>query len=710
MDIISQVWPEWEADEEPIGEGRYATVWRVSRTSTGYVSQAAVKVVEIPREGEVAALISMGMDEESIQSYLAGIARSLMREVAVMDTLKGAPGVVSIDDFELVELGSGRWTLLIRMELLEPLLDFVLRVGAPGPREVARMGADLCRGLAACHAAGVIHRDVKPANVFHSRFGEYKLGDFGVSALLANSAPETMTRIGSPSFVAPEVSRGRYGTAADIYSLGVMLYRMLNGGRPPFVAASGPVSGDDLKSAELSRLQEERPPLPAGENVDQALAAVVRRAVEPDPADRWQSAEALGDALRGWLDGVPADSARDRGIAAAPSWDWRSAYPGDSTVALYPGGDGSLLKISDADTPTERDALSAADPILEDTPCVCDDTLGKTKLVSVEAVQTDCDRSAVCLPNLAPSLESPVYNTTGSSRLFIGGILLCIALLVVSLVALRLPSKLDASSASDSSSAMSVGTDYERQVEPEQKSVRFELSFETGEGTRIESEWVEEGGSVYPPEDPTRDGYEFAGWFEDEAFASPVSFPFVLRKNVVLFAKWEEVSVLDGALDTVYSNEHTYSLYDSSVEWQEAEALCEELGGHLVTITAPLEQDVIEELVSNGSKNSYWIGGYLAEREAWQWVTGESFDFNNWAEGVPDNWILEGLDKHATEEERNDISASENAIVIYRVDNLAAPHFAFEWNDLASNGECSGEPFFGLENIGYICEWDSLVD
>lgn len=326
MDIISQVWPEWVVGE-CIGAGSYGTVWHAVRTVAGYTSHSAIKVIEIPRgDDETLALLSMGMDEKSISSYYEETARSLIREVEVLESLKGTPGIVSIDDYKLAERENGKgWVLLIRMELLESLALRVQREGIPSPQEVAKIGVDLCQGLSFCHALGVIHRDVKPANVFRNRFGKYKLGDFGIAGRLADATRTTMTRVGSPSYMAPEVFSGHYDESVDVYSLGVMLYRWLNGGRPPFVAAEGPVVRSEFDFAERRRLSGERPPLPAGEGVDPELAATVRRAVEPVSANRWPSASAFGETLQKWLTERRGHTERVGGLAELD----------DSTVPVF---------------------------------------------------------------------------------------------------------------------------------------------------------------------------------------------------------------------------------------------------------------------------------------------------------------------------------------------------------------------------------------
>ena len=130
MQRIPQIFPGWQADEL-IGQGAYGKVYKASRTEGGHTSHAAIKIIEIPRdESEVASLRSMGMDALSIRSYFEETAQSVVSEIAVMDSLKGAPNVVAIEDYKLLDRSDGvGWTIFIRMELLEDLASYQERVG-----------------------------------------------------------------------------------------------------------------------------------------------------------------------------------------------------------------------------------------------------------------------------------------------------------------------------------------------------------------------------------------------------------------------------------------------------------------------------------------------------------------------------------------------------------------------------------------------------
>jgi hypothetical protein len=129
--------------------------------------------------------------------------------------------------------------------------------------------------------------------------------------------------------------------------------------------------------------------------------------------------------------------------------------------------------------------------------------------------------------------------------------------------------------------------------------------------------------------------------------------------------------------------------------WRRAKKFCEAMGGHLVTITSSSEQNKIESLIKKGNKNSYWIGGYKNSVGNWKWVTKENFDYTNWDDNQPDN---------------NSASGGEDVLMVYRNENPNATSVLGGWNDLAKDGTCGTEDFFGIENIGFICEWDSFDD
>ncbi len=187
-------------------------------------------------------------------------------------------------------------TLFLVMELVDGLpLDARLEQGPPPLAEALRWAEHIARGLAAAHACGVVHRDVKPANVLlDRRSGLARLADFGIAKRLAADSlgglTATGTGIGTITYVAPEQAEDakRVSPSSDLYSLGATLFHLI-AGRPPFPA------GPEL----LQQLFEDDPPplhrlVPA---CPKDVARLAARLLEKDPDDRPPSAQAVADKL-----------------------------------------------------------------------------------------------------------------------------------------------------------------------------------------------------------------------------------------------------------------------------------------------------------------------------------------------------------------------------------------------------------------------------
>ncbi|MBQ9897834.1 MAG: hypothetical protein IJM44_00075 [Ruminococcus sp.] len=143
----------------------------------------------------------------------------------------------------------------------------------------------------------------------------------------------------------------------------------------------------------------------------------------------------------------------------------------------------------------------------------------------------------------------------------------------------------------------------------------------------------------------------------------------------------------------VYSG-HTYQRFDTGMTWDQAEAYCESLGGHLVTVTSEGEQKFIESMLADEKvKNNYWLGGNLENKQL-SWVTGEEVTYENWNTYQPDNY--------------------DNDDCLCIPANPESAFFKFGWSDINRSGVVKEENpnagFYGPENFGFICEWDEAAE
>lgn len=200
------------------------------------------------------------------------------------------PNVVTVFGAEAHDGRVGIWMELVRGRTLES----ILAEGGPlAAREAAVVGTDLCRALAAVHAQGLVHGDLKTQNALREEGGRILLMDFGASALMPSgpARDEDAVNAGTPYYMAPELFRGSPASArTDVYALGVLLYRLVTGSYP----ITGTTFAEllDRHSAARPRpLRDARPDLPAD------FVAAVEKAIAPDPALRYASAGEMEQAL-----------------------------------------------------------------------------------------------------------------------------------------------------------------------------------------------------------------------------------------------------------------------------------------------------------------------------------------------------------------------------------------------------------------------------
>lgn len=290
------VWPEWKITEK-IGEGSFGKVYKACRSEQGTTFYSAIKVITIPSNpGELSSVRSESPNEQSVKEYFQGLVDECIQEVSTMEYFRGNSHVVSVEDYKVVEyLDDIGWDIYIRMEYLTSFMEYCAG-RALSEDDVIRLGIDLCKALEYCQCQNIIHRDIKPENIFVSRFGEFKLGDFGIARELERTM-SGLSKKGTYSYMAPEMYKGEaYDSRVDIYSLGIVLYKLRNHNRLPFISLEKQlITYRDKENALNKRMAGEKLPRPA--EAGDAFAEVILKACAFDREERYANAEEFREAL-----------------------------------------------------------------------------------------------------------------------------------------------------------------------------------------------------------------------------------------------------------------------------------------------------------------------------------------------------------------------------------------------------------------------------
>lgn len=287
--------PGWKCVRQ-IGAGSFGKVYEIQHTEYGKVYKAALKVVRIPQDpSDLKRAYSEGMDREGATTYFRSFVENLTDEFAIMDEIKGFTNIVSYEDHMVIEHPDEiAWDILIRMELLTSLPDYCT-THTMSEKQVIQLGMDICNALEICEEKKIIHRDIKPDNIFVNDRGDFKLGDFGIARTVEKTM-SGMSKKGTYDYMAPEVYLCRpYGQTVDLYSLGTMLYRFLNKNRLPFLPF-GNLRPDDRTNALEQRMSGAMPQPPV--NGSEQLKAVVMKSIAFDAKERYQTAAEFRQALK----------------------------------------------------------------------------------------------------------------------------------------------------------------------------------------------------------------------------------------------------------------------------------------------------------------------------------------------------------------------------------------------------------------------------
>jgi serine/threonine-protein kinase PknK len=303
--IVAELEAEGYEDAEPVGRGGFGVVYRCRQPSLDRV--VAIKV------------LSSDLDDLDFERFA--------REQRAMGRVSGHPNIVPVLHSGLTF--TGRPYIVMPYHSRDTLGSWIKSHGPLAVDEALGIGVRLAGALETAHRAGVLHRDVKPANVLLTNYGEPQLGDFGIARIVGSRETAANILVGSPSYTAPELFEGHAASiAADVYGLAATVFTLLNG-EPPFAfrPAENPI-------AFVRRVLAGPIPDLRAKGVPDQVGSALELALAIDPACRPGSAAAFGEILRAagtpvglTIDDVPLELAPTPGDADEPAADIGTVLP-----------------------------------------------------------------------------------------------------------------------------------------------------------------------------------------------------------------------------------------------------------------------------------------------------------------------------------------------------------------------------------------------
>ena len=264
------------------------SVYLLRNADTG--RQYMLKHISVPEsQTQVDALLFTGAaaDLDQAQSYYEQVVEDYRDEFAALDLMRGSANFATYEDYQVCAKDEGVGFEIYLLSQKWPTLVEYLAENAMTHLKALNLGLDLCTALCDLRAQGLIHRDIKPENIYLNGLNGFMLGDLGVARidqLKYCAMPERMIT----EYTAPELSDilNPFNTTVDIYSIGMVLYRILNGNHGPFEDES-----TSAKAANRRRISGE--PLPAPLYSDYELTEIILKACAYEPADRYQTPDEL---------------------------------------------------------------------------------------------------------------------------------------------------------------------------------------------------------------------------------------------------------------------------------------------------------------------------------------------------------------------------------------------------------------------------------
>lgn len=295
LKALEPIFGTWYVDSK-LAEGRSSKVFKVYKTVDGVTEFLALKTVKFPaNDKELSRVIESGK-YKTVGEYLDTLEAAVTENMNKMLSLRTNTNIVRFDNFRIVKESSCFYVIML-MELLFPFSEKV-KADDISKEQAVKIGSDLCCALEGFRNIGIVHHQIKPENIYVDEDSNFKLGDFGISNIAGRGRTEA-----SP-YMAPEVYKeAAYDTSSDIYSIGVLLYKLLNNNRLPFLPEyPNPVSLSDREAAFKKQMHGEKPS-PAA-NADREISRIISKALAFSQTDRYYSPILMKTELERYAEGL----------------------------------------------------------------------------------------------------------------------------------------------------------------------------------------------------------------------------------------------------------------------------------------------------------------------------------------------------------------------------------------------------------------------
>ena len=288
---MKKLWEVWSLGDK-IGQGSFGEVYVANKKELGKEYFSAVKHISLPKtQDELGEIMREGYatTPDDILEYYKDTIDELVKEIKIMYELRANKNIVDYQDHLIIEKTDGEvgYDIYIRMELLTSL-DKYLENKKLDEKDIVKLGLDITEALIVCNNHNFLHRDIKPANIFIDDNGTYKLGDFGVARKLEKTT-YGMSKKGTYNYMSPEIYKGeKANISSDIYSLGIVMYRLLNNNKQPFIDKEKTVlKVSDNEEALMKRMNGED--IPDIKGVNKSLMQVIKKACAYDRKKRYNN-------------------------------------------------------------------------------------------------------------------------------------------------------------------------------------------------------------------------------------------------------------------------------------------------------------------------------------------------------------------------------------------------------------------------------------